>query len=411
MLAAALAGVVLQSGAGSFDATFGSRGIVRTRIATDAVAWSVAIQRDGKIVVGGTAEQGAIEIGALARDSRTDRWIARSDKAARSPRHPAQPLRSPCKATEDPHRGRSGRRQLERDDAPPLHDQRIAGSNLRRARNGDRAHRRGTPTRSLSPSSRITAWSWAGVRMAISSSFAICRRVDRSDVRIWWRCEGVFGGRDAIRSLVLQPNGKIIAVGTVDCGHYCYRMALARFEPDGSLDAHSAPVMVTTHIQAQRHRQCGRAPKGRADRRRGGVRSATRCDRLRARPLPAGRKHGTRASATAAASSRRSTAPMPLRLAQFHAGRQPRRRWQLRLEAERVGKDGEFAVARGFAASWLARPDVRPRGRGQQRSDRAATSYAMDVAVQRNGERSSPLVPRMLTGSTAGFAVVRYRVR
>jgi uncharacterized delta-60 repeat protein len=69
MLAVALAGIVLQAGPGSLDMTFGHDGKVTASVGFASAGRALAIQRDGKIVVGGwsTDNGGATYRWALAR--------------------------------------------------------------------------------------------------------------------------------------------------------------------------------------------------------------------------------------------------------------------------------------------------------------------------------------------------------
>jgi hypothetical protein len=69
MLAAALASVVVQSGPGSLDATFGRDGKVTASVGVASAGRAMAIQRDGKILVAGwsTDDGGASYDWALAR--------------------------------------------------------------------------------------------------------------------------------------------------------------------------------------------------------------------------------------------------------------------------------------------------------------------------------------------------------
>jgi uncharacterized delta-60 repeat protein len=227
---------------GSLDPSFGKHGIARTKIGESAVGWAVAIQHDGKIIVAGLAIKNARQVGVLAR--------YRSD------------------GTLDRNFGQRGRVIVNFGWVLSLaieHDGRIvvAGGQER----GDtseimlaRFKRNGAPDPTFGTAGVVTTafgQSANADSVAIQSDgrivvagavfdegsesrFAIARYepnglLDPSfghggTVRTW------FGWDAGARALLIQPNGKIVAAGNAFCGHYCHWIALARYDPDGSLD-------------------------------------------------------------------------------------------------------------------------------------------------------------------------------
>ena len=405
MLAAALAGVVLQSGAGSFDATFGSRGIVRTRIATDAVAWSVAIQRDGKIVVGGTAEQGAIEIGALARykpNGSLDRSFGQSGTVTTPPgaalalalQSDGRILIAGARVGDNSSAMMLLRYTTRGSPDPTFGDRGMVTAHIGRYANA--------LALAVQPDHRVV------VGGSSDGDFVILRYLPDGSIDRTFGSGGVakasFGGRDAIRSLVLQPNGKIIAVGTVDCGHYCYRMALARFEPDGSLDAQfGSGGMVTTHIQ-------GRDIANAAVRQRDGriVVAGASAPPLGATDFALVRYRQDGSMDTSFGDGGSVVAPLD---GSYAFGLAIQRDGKLVVAGNSVGtsgEGGEFAVAR-FRPAGLLDPTFAQGGVANSDLTRG-DDYAMDVAVQRNGKIVA-VGAADAYGKHGGFAVVRYRVR
>ena len=122
-------------------------------------------------------------------------------------------------------------------------------------------------------------------------------------------------GRDfeGASDVALQPEGKIVVVGGGGPGG---DFALARYNPDGSLDSSFAGDGMQTTDFGERRRGLGRRASGRWQGRGRGNNRGSRLNRLRARALQPGRLARSRASRVTACRPRISappTAPRPSR--------------------------------------------------------------------------------------------------
>ncbi|GEM_PF-1022297 len=173
---------------GSLDPTFGSAGIVATDVGDGEEIAALVLQPDGKLVAGGFTENAGLRNFALARYN------------------PNGSL--------DPTFGTGGVVTTD-----------FGGEDAGRAL-------------VLQPDGKLVVAGWtdaAGFR----SDFALARYNPNGSLDPTFGTGGVvttdFGGEDAGRALVLQPDGKLVAAGYSYAGG-TYDFALARYNPNGSLD-------------------------------------------------------------------------------------------------------------------------------------------------------------------------------
>jgi uncharacterized delta-60 repeat protein len=177
---------------GSLDATFGSAGKVTTDFGGDSDrAQSVALQPDGKIVAAGTTSTPGVSGAdfALARYNPDGSLDATFGSAG--------------KVTTD-----------------------FGG---------------GAEAVALQPDGKIVAAGSASPGATIFSDFALARYNPDGSLDATFGSGGKVtthfaSGTDQAFGVALQPNGKIVAAGTAHTGT-SYNFALARYNPDGSLDA------------------------------------------------------------------------------------------------------------------------------------------------------------------------------
>lgn len=186
---------------GSLDPRFGNGGYVETRFPSWAFARRVALQPDGKIVVAGDSLQGDGDEFTLARynpDGSLDRSFG-TDGITNTPIPEPGPSWSAADAL------------------------------------------------AIVPSGDILAGGPAGWDngdvFGPPSSFALARYTAAGTLDPSFGDGGIvqttFGGRDSLAGMAVQPDGKIVASGTSfgpDHGDEWQSMALARYEPNGSLD-------------------------------------------------------------------------------------------------------------------------------------------------------------------------------
>lgn len=189
---------------GSLDRGFGSRGWLTSSIGAGSSIFALAVERGGKIVAGGTAQENQRSAFTLAR-YRLNGSLDISFGVGGT-------VRTEIGAS-------SGARAL----ATQVDGKIIAGGGFT-----DDLNRGG---------------------------FALVRYRTNGSLDPTFGTGGVAtteigGDRDVITGLAIQPDGKIIAVGSSRCGHYCSKFALARYTSYGSLDStFGSGGTVTTAIQ------------------------------------------------------------------------------------------------------------------------------------------------------------------
>lgn len=99
----------------------------------------------------------------------------------------------------------------------------------------------------LQPDTKIVA---IGAATIGTVNFAVARYHEDGSLDTSFGTNGMvstdFGGADSANAGLLQPNGKIVAAGTTDVGN---NFALARYNPDGSLDpSFGTNGLVTTNV-------------------------------------------------------------------------------------------------------------------------------------------------------------------
>ncbi|NUM46498.1 MAG: tandem-95 repeat protein [Anaerolineales bacterium] len=177
--------LVRYTSAGNPDATFSGDGIVTTSIGPLAdVAYAVALQTDGKIVVAGSSDNGTFDIFALARYTTS--------------------------GTLDATFGTGG-----------VVTTTIAGA------------RASASALVIQPDGKIVVTGDA------NGVFTVVRYTSTGALDATFDTDGIatttFGNTDQATALTLQPDGKIVVVGMSDMGTDD-DFSVARFNPDGSLD-------------------------------------------------------------------------------------------------------------------------------------------------------------------------------
>jgi uncharacterized delta-60 repeat protein len=186
---------------GSIDESFGEGGIVRTSFddddrGTNATAWAVVVQPDEKIVAAGVAAMGT---------------YGGSDNFALARYYPD--------GSPDPSFGVNGRVTTD-----------FVGER-------DRAY-----ALVLQPDGKLVAAGLARERLSGGDNYGLARYNSDGSLDESFGAGGhvmtdIFGVADVPRALVLQPDGKLVAAGNakIDGGAHGH-FALARYNPDGSLD-------------------------------------------------------------------------------------------------------------------------------------------------------------------------------
>jgi uncharacterized delta-60 repeat protein len=194
--------VVRYNADGSLDPSFGAGGIVTTAINVEDIAYALALQPDGKIVVAGSSYNGSQQVFAVVRYE-----------------HDGSP---------DAGFGSGG--SVTTDIA--LWDQAYALA--------------------LQPDGGIVA---AGATDVVNDSrFALVRYTASGDLDTSFGTDGIvitpIAGADEVSALALQPDGKIVAAGQ-SSDSTAISIAVARYNPDGTLDPDfGSGGVVTTLIGA-----------------------------------------------------------------------------------------------------------------------------------------------------------------
>lgn len=251
---------------GSLDTTFGTRGRVLTSLGASSGAVSAAaLQPDGKIVAAGTSSAGPTVRFALARyepDGSLDTTFGTGGKVATAI-GPGTDLANAVALQPDGKIILAGWSRRVARGAPSGFDFALARFNP----DGSLDQSFGTAGKvttaiagawgdalALQPDGKIVL-AGAAQTPALQDRFALARYNPDGSLDTSFGAGGVvmtaISEHASISSLALQPDGKLVAAGA-ECGARCYEgvdFALARYNPDGSLDtSFGSAGIVTTAI-------------------------------------------------------------------------------------------------------------------------------------------------------------------
>jgi uncharacterized delta-60 repeat protein len=251
MLAAAIASVVLQSGPGSLDTSFGDRGKVITNVGLRCVEYApgsganaLALQGDGKIVAGGWSWDGCslgyrFALARFGRNGALDRSFGVNGRVSsggdRESSIHAIVLRDDGKIVAGGWIWNGG------DDYDFALTRYLASGALDRRFGNEGVASSPEPgvqqinAIALEPDGEIIAAGWSG------GDFALLRLSSRGEFDPSFGSDGVvttsFGPGLAIAyALRIQRDGKLLAAGISDVSDGNVSAALARYTPDGELD-------------------------------------------------------------------------------------------------------------------------------------------------------------------------------
>jgi uncharacterized delta-60 repeat protein len=190
---------------GTLDPSFGAGGRVTTELGRSSSAFAIALQQDGKILVGGSSE---------GSNGPTDFSIARYNPDG----------------TLDASFGMG---------SGVVTTDLFGGASF----GGDDY----LFDLTVQPDGKIVAGGWASRRNSVKGDSALVRYNPNGTLDASFGVGGkittdLFGGDDSIFSLALQPDGKILAVGPAKRRGGDYDFALARYNPDGTPDPGVGPT-------------------------------------------------------------------------------------------------------------------------------------------------------------------------
>lgn len=226
---------------GSLDVSFGKHGVVRTKVAEDAVGWAMAIQHDKRIVVAGLARKGNEQVGVLVRyrpNGTLDPSFGNHGRVVigfgwvfgLAIQGDGKLLVAGGQGNGD-----AARIMLARYRSNGTLDQTFASNGVATT---PLAQSASADAIAVQPDGRIIVAGGATVDGGLGFALVRYRRNGSLDTSFGQGGHAVtsFAWNAGATAVLVQPNGKIVAAGTTYCGHYCTWIALARYDRGGALD-------------------------------------------------------------------------------------------------------------------------------------------------------------------------------